>query len=298
MNWKNIIEKFNYSVEYAGKTKEITSTRMTRTGLEFSGYFNHKTINASILWGKEEKEYLDNFDLQTKISKVQNIFKLDPPLVILSRSFKPTDWLLALAKTYDITIISTDKSSSDINTMTNLYLSEALSPSITLHGNLLELYGKGVLITGESGIGKSETTIELIKDGHLFVADDAVECKKVFDKIIGRPSEFAKGYMEVRGLGIVNVSRLFGIEKVKDSTNVDIIIELVEYKPNVHTFERLGQELNYKEIHGVKVPFYLVPVTSGKKISDLISVIVANYKLIQSGYNSFNEFIEKSKDIK
>ncbi|WP_412032519.1 HPr(Ser) kinase/phosphatase [Malacoplasma muris] len=298
MNWKNIIDKFDFKVEHVGFEKEIKSTRMTRTGLELSGYFSLETINACILWGKEEFNYLETFDLNTKIKKVENIFKLAPPVVILSRSFAPTHWLINLATIYNITIISTSLSSSDINTRINLFLSESLSKSITIHGNLLEIYGQGVMIIGESGMGKSETTIELVKDGHLFIADDAIECKKIFDKVMGSPSPIAKGFMEVRGLGIIDVARLFGIEKIKESTHIDVIIELVEFKPNIHNFERLGKDLQYKEIHGIKIPYYLVPVTSGKKISDLIEVIVANLKLIQSGYNSFNEFIQKSKEIK
>lgn len=298
VNWKDIVKKFNFKVEYSGSDKEIKSTRMTRTGLELSGYFGLNENHACILWGKEEFNYLENFDLNTQIKKVQEIFKLNPPVVILSRSFHPTEWLINLATIYNVTIISTTLSSSDINTRINLFLSEGLSKVTTLHGNLLEMYGIGVMIIGESGMGKSETTIELVKNGHLFVADDAIDCKKIFDKVIGRPSAIAKGFMEVRGLGIIDVARLFGIEKTKESTYVDVIIELVEFKPSVHHYERLGKDLQYKEIHGIKIPYYLVPVTSGKKISDLIEVIVANLKLIQSGYNSFNEFIERSKEVK
>lgn len=297
ITWKNLQNKFNFKIEYEGKLSEINSTRMTRTGLEFSGYIRHSKIKAAVLWGKEEFEYLNTFDIQTKINKISDIFKLNPPVIILSRSFEPTNYLINIAKNFGVTILSTNMSSSDINTITNLYLSEVLSKVETIHGNLLEMYGKGVLIIGESGMGKSETTTELIKKGHLFVADDAVDCKKVFEKLLGMPSTISKGFMEVRGLGIINVSRLFGIEKIKDSTHIDLIIELVEYKPNIHNFERLGSEVKYKIINGVKLPYYLVPVTSGKKISDLIEVIVANFKLIESGYNSFVEFIEKSKEV-
>lgn len=297
ITWKNLKNKFNFNIAYEGKMSEIKSTRMTRTGLEFSGYIRHSEIKAAVLWGKEEFDYLNTFDIQTKINKISDIFKLQPPVIILSRSFEPTNYLINIAKTYEITILSTNMSSSDINTIINLYLSEVLSKVETIHGNLLEMYGKGVLIIGESGMGKSETTTELIKKGHLFVADDAVDCKKVFEKLIGMPSDISKGFMEVRGLGIINVARLFGIEKIKDYTHIDLIIELVEYKPNLHNFERLGSEVKYKTINSVKLPYYLVPVTSGKKISDLIEVIVANFKLIESGYNSFVEFIERSKEI-
>lgn len=295
MNWKDIVNKFDFNLEFVGEEREIKSTRMTRTGLEFSGYIAHTKINVPILWGNEEYQYLISFDTETRKSKLNKIFKLLPPIVILSRSFLIEEWLIELAQKYNITIVSTNMSSSDINTIVNLFLAESLSKVETIHGNLLEIYGKGVLIIGESGMGKSETTVELIKNGHLFVADDAVDCKNVFERLIGSPSRISDGFMEVRGLGIIDVSRLFGIEKIKPSTYIDVIIELVEYKPNVHTYERLGSKLKHKVINNVKIPYYLLPVTSGKKISDLIEVIVANLKLIESGYNSFDEFIEKSK---
>lgn len=297
MTWKNIHKKFGFKIEYAGKERTIVSQRMTRTGLEFSGYFNRKQIKASILWGKEEFDYLKSFQKHDRNIKLENIFKLYPPVIILSRTFTPTKTLLNLAKKYDVTIMSTEMSSSDLNTQINLFLAENLSKVEVIHGNLLQIYGKGVLLIAESGMGKSETTVELLKHGHLFVADDAVDCRKVFGKLIGWPSAISKGFMEVRGLGIINVSRLFGIEKIVQSTNIDLVIELVEYNPNVHVYERLGSKLNYKEINGVQLPYYLVPVSVGKKLSDLIEVIVSNFKLIESGYNSFDEFIKNSHEV-
>lgn len=297
MNWKDVVHKFGLEVAFSGALREIKSTRMTRTGLEFSGYFNRKKIHAAILWGKEEYDYLNTFNLEIRVKKVEDIFKLKPPMVILSRTFQVEKWLIQLATKYKITIVPTDMSSSDINTIINLFLSEALSKIETLHGNLLEVYGKGVLIVAESGMGKSETTIELLKKGHLFVADDAVDCKKVFGKLIGYPTPISKGFMEVRGLGIINVSRLFGIEKIIPSSNIDLIIEIVEYKPSIHDFERLGSKINYRTINGVELPYYLVPVAPGKKISDMIELIVSNFKLLESGYNSFDEFIKKSKEV-
>lgn len=297
MTWKNIHKKFGFKIEHAGKERTIVSQRMTRTGLEFSGYFNRKQIKASILWGKEEFDYLKSFEKHDRNIKLENIFKLYPPVIILSRTFLPNKTLLNLAKKYDVTIMSTEMSSSDLNTQINLFLAENLSKVEVIHGNLLQIYGKGVLLIAESGMGKSETTVELLKHGHLFVADDAVDCRKVFGKLIGWPSAISKGFMEVRGLGIINVARLFGIEKIVQSTNIDLVIELVEYNPNVHVYERLGSKLNYKEINNVQLPYYLVPVSVGKKLSDLIEVIVSNFKLIESGYNSFDEFIKNSHEV-
>lgn len=298
ISWKDIYEKFKYEIVNEGKEKPIVSTRVTRTGLEFAGYFKHKDIRAVVLWGKEEFNYLERFEESLIYLKLETILKINPPLIVLSRSFKPIKILLELAKKYDITIMATNLSSSEITTLMNLFLIETLSPITTVHGNLLEIYGKGVLLIGESGMGKSETTTELIKKGHMFIADDAVDCKQIFSKIIGAPPKFSKGFMEVRGLGIINVPRLFGIEKVKSQTEINLVIELVEFLPEKHNFERLGADLKYKNIAGIDIPHYLIPIASGKKISDLIEVIVANFKLIESGYNSFKDFDEKSKNIR
>ncbi|MEF9985198.1 MAG: HPr(Ser) kinase/phosphatase [Malacoplasma sp.] len=295
MTWKNIVEEFNYKVINSGEEREIKSSRITRTGLEFSGFSSHKVFRAIILWGKEEFEYLNQFNLDEKISKITFIFSSKPPLLIVSRSFKIEHWLLTLAKQFEVTILETELSSSEITTTTNLFLINNLTACKTIHGNLVEIYGKGVLILGSSGIGKSEVSMELIKKGHMFVADDAVDCANIFNKIIAKPNIVSQDFMEVRGLGIINIPRLFGIEKTKSSTEVNVIIEIVELKNDTYEFERLGKEISYKEILGVKIPYYLIPINYGRKTSDLIEVIVANLKLNESGYNSFKDFIKKTQ---
>lgn len=295
MTWKNIKNEFNYEIVNSGEEREIKSSRITRTGLELSGFTSHKIFKAIVLWGKEEFEYLNQFDLSIQIQKVSFIFALLPPLLLTSRSFKIESWLIEIAKKFNVTILRTDLSSSDITTITNLYLARNLTSYKTIHGNLLEIYGKGVFILGASGIGKSEVTMELIKKGHMFVADDAVDCANIFNKIIAKPNIISKDFMEVRGLGIINIPRLFGIEKIKSSTEINLIIEIVELKNDKYEFERLGKEITYKDILGVRIPYYLVPINYGRKISDLIEIIVANLKLSESGYNSFEEFEKNTK---
>ncbi|BAC44091.1 HPr kinase/phosphorylase [Malacoplasma penetrans] len=297
MNWKDVHKNFsNYKLESVGREKEIISNRVTRTGLEFADFFVHKDLKAVVLWGNDEYLYLKQFDEKLVKEKIEKIFQLTPPLVVLSRSFPAKGIILELAKKYDISILSTKESSADLTNYINTFLTEKLSKKEYLHGNLIELFGLGVLLMGKSGLGKSETSIELIKHGHMFIADDAIVCSNVFNKIIGRAPKRFFGFLEVRGLGIINASRVFGIEKVKESTQINVIIELVEFDPKVHTFERLGKDLQYKEILGVKIPYYLIPITPGKKTSDMIEVIVAQLKLMLSGYNSFKEMEEKSME--
>ncbi|MBD5445906.1 MAG: HPr kinase/phosphorylase [Mycoplasma sp.] len=297
MNWTDVNKHFeNYQVVYEGRKKDIVSSRITRTGLEFSGFLMHQKLGAVILWGNEEYSYLNQFSEKERIEKISKIFSLEPPLIVLSRSFKLSNYFLEIAKKYDVTIMKTDISSSEINTLMNIFLTESLAKTQMIHGNLLEMYGKGVLILGNSGTGKSETTIELIKHNHMFIADDAIECKRVFNKIIGQAPKKFYGFIEVRGLGIINAARIFGIEKIKSSSEISVIVELTDYDPKVHSFERLGNELRYKKLFDINIPYFLVPVTPGKKTSDMIEVIVANLKLMESGYNSFKDFLKKSKE--
>lgn len=298
ISWKNINKNFpEYELLCEGNEIEIVSTRVTRTGLEFANFFVHRELRAVVLWGKDEYKYLLQFSLDKINEKLEKIFQLHPPLIILSRSFTSYNWLIELAKKYNIPIFATKESSADITNKINTFLTENLSKKEMLHGNLLEMFGLGVLLIGPSGMGKSETSLELTKKGHMFVADDAIICKNVYGKIIGASPEGFYGFIEVRGLGIVNVGRILGIEKIKENTQINVIIELAEYNPQIHVYERLGKELQYKEILGVKIPYFFLPITPGKKTSDLIEVTVAQLKLILSGYNSFEEFINKSKEI-
>lgn len=295
--WKHVVKQFSeYKVLWEGNETEIVSTRITRTGLEFADFFVHKQLRAVVLWGKDEFKYLEQFEISKIKTIVEKIFQLLPPMVVLSRSFTNYDILLDMAKKYNVTILATEESSANLTNNINTFLTENLSKKEYIHGNLLEMYGLGVLIVGSSGMGKSETSLELIKKGHMFVADDAVICKNVYGKIIGQSPKKFYGFIEVRGLGIVNVGRILGIEKMHESTQINVVIELAEYNPKIHSFERLGKDLQYKEILGVKIPYFLLPITSGKKTSDLIEITVAQLKLLLSGYNSFQEFIIRSRE--
>ncbi|MCF0218057.1 MAG: HPr kinase/phosphorylase [Malacoplasma sp.] len=296
MNWKNFEKSFpNYEYVNIGAEKEIISNRITRTGLEFANFFVHNNLKAVVLWGNDEYLYLKQFNESEITLKLEKILSLKPPLIVLSRSFPPFLQLVELTKKYNITLVATKQSSADLTNAINTFLTENLSKQEFIHGNLVEVYGLGVLIIGDSGLGKSEITIELTKHGHLFVSDDAIICKNVYHKIIGSPPAATAGFIEVRGLGIINAAKMFGIEKVKESTQINVIIELVVFNPAIHNFDRLGKDLQYKEILGVKIPYFLLPVSQGKKISDLIEVTVAQLKLIQTGYNSFEELIKKPK---
>lgn len=289
ITWKTLLNNLNiFEVLFEGEEREITSSRMTRVGLELSGFFIRKKSSATILLGKEEKLYLDQFDKNEANTKLENILKMSPPVIIISRSFEE-NLIIDLAKKYNTTILKSSSSSSEINTLVNLNLLKLLSKTEMIHGNLIEVYGLGVLIIGDSGIGKSEITMELIKKGHLFVADDAVEHYRVFDKVFGRPSMYTKNLIEIRGIGIVDFSKFYGIQQIKNEAQIDVIIEL-NILDGITQFERLGRETSYKELSGIKIPYYKVPISPGRNASDIIEVIVNKQKLdLESKVNNFNE---------
>lgn len=279
INWENLARKFHFfNVEHAGEKREITSTRMTRVGLELSGFFARKKSTSCILFGNEEFLYLESFPEDVRNQKIENVFKLLPPVIVLSRSF-PASYLLPFAKKYNTTVLSSDSASSEINTLINLHLLRELSPTKLIHGNLIEVFGLGVLLLGDSGIGKSEITLELIKKGHIFISDDAVEYYRVFDKIFGRTTELTKNLIEIRGIGIVDISKMYGIQQIKEETSIDIIVELFPHEQGA-TFERLGKDVSYKDLGGIKMPYYKIPISPGRNVSYMIEMIVNKQKLL------------------
>lgn len=288
LTWKNFHEYFpEFEILNEGNEIAVATTRISRFGLELSGYVSRSETSAIFLLGNEEYKYLLNFSKKEIKEKLSKIFKLNPPLIVLSRSF---DFSLIenLVKEYQITVFKSNLSSAVLSTTINLMLLNYFSKVYSIHANLVEIYGLGVLILGESGIGKSEITIELIKKGHLFIADDAVEYYKVFDKLIGKPVDSCRNFIEVRGLGVLNVEKLYGVQSVKEQSYIDVIIEL-SYDIDSN-FERIGNELRYKKMDGIAIPFYKIPVSSGRKISEIIEVIVCDLKLKKSGYSSSIEF--------
>jgi HPr kinase/phosphorylase len=167
----------------------------------------------------------------------------------------------------------------------------------TIHGTLISVYGVGVLLQGESGVGKSEVALELVRKGHLFVADDAVDVANLADRLFGKPNAIANKFIEVRGLGILNIPRMLGIEKTQNSANIDVIIELVIDDKKTLQFERLGAELKTKELEKVIIPYYKLPITPGRKMSDLIETAVIDLKLKQHGYSSADDYMSNYKKV-
>ncbi|MCV3754259.1 HPr(Ser) kinase/phosphatase [Ureaplasma zalophigenitalium] len=272
----------------------ISTTGISRVGIELTGEVLFKEIISIVYFGSKESRYLSKFSASIIRKKLQTIIDLKPPLILLGKHFWYADIVLDIAKEACVPIVKTKYSFYELNFTINSYISQKLSHQSLVHGTLLNIYGVGVVLRGVSGIGKSEIAIELIKKGHIFVADDAIIVNRIGYSVYGRADDKTKDFIEIRGLGIINFSRSFGIERMIDSTKIEIVIELVMVKKDQkYHFERFGRNLHYKNFEGVNVVHYMIPVIQGRSIADIIETAVTDYKLKKAGYNSADQFIKQ-----
>lgn len=291
-----VVKKFDLKIvvndDYTDR--EIPSTGIIRVGFELAGEVLFKEIWSIVYFGSKESNYLNNFSNSIISKKLRTIFELNPPMILFGKNFKHTNIMLRVAKEFKIPVVKVDYSFFELNFTINSYISQKLSNQTMHHGTLVDIFGIGVMLVGESGVGKSELAIELVKKGHIFVGDDAINVTRIGGNIYGSAEESTKDFIEVRGLGIINFSRSFGIERMIDSTRIEIVIELIKpQKEERIIFERFGKDLNYKQFAGAYVVHYKIPVIEGRSIADIIETAVTDYKLKMSGYNSAQAFIEQ-----
>ncbi|SDL28852.1 HPr(Ser) kinase/phosphatase [Natronincola ferrireducens] len=274
----------------------ILTTDLNRPGIQLAGFFEYFAYERIQIIGKVEHRYLNTLDEKTKQERFDQILSYDVPCIILSRNLQAPKALMRAAEKYQRKILrSTLNTTKLISNLVN-YLEDSLAATITLHGVLMDIYGIGVLITGKSGIGKSETAIELIKRGHLFVADDAVEIKRIGQEfLVGCSPEITKHMLEVRGIGIMDVKSLFGVGAIKIRTDINLVIGLEEWDSN-KTYDRLGLDENFREILGMKVEEMVIPVKPARNIAVIIEVAARNHRLKKMGYNAAQAFNDRLLD--
>ena len=290
-----IVEKLSLKVYYTPKPVEeimISTNDVNRPGLELTGYFEFFDNSRIIILGNTEFSYLGRFGSEQQRHVLDAIFSFGPPAIVLARNYEPTNEIIASAEEHGIPILcSTDTTSSLVANLIS-FLNNALAPRITRHGVLVEVYGEGCLIIGDSGVGKSEAAIELIKRGHRLIADDAVEIKKVSnDRLMGSAPENIRHFIELRGIGIINARRLFGIGAVKLSEKIDMVINL-ELWDKKKVYDRMGIDYEFMQILGIDVPVVSIPVKPGRNISIIIEVAAMNNRQKKLGYNAAYELLE------
>ncbi len=284
-----IIEQFSLEEVYVPKDTakiQVSSTDVLRPGLQLTGFFDHFDNTRIQIVGMVEYSYLKTLTDEQATVAFDALFASEPPALVVTRGLEVLPAMLDAAKKHNMTILRTEHSTSSFMSALIAYLNKELAPRITRHGVLVEIYGEGVLILGESGIGKSETAIELVKRGHRLVADDAVDIRKVSAiSLVGSSPAVIRHFIELRGIGIIDVKRIFGIGAVKDTEKIDLIVHLENWQQGKQ-YDRLGLVDEYTELLDIKVPSLVVPVRPGRNLAVILEVAAMNLRQKRMGYNA------------
>ncbi len=271
----------------------IAASDVNRPGLVLTGFYEHFDPKRIQVLGNAETMYIKKLPEDLRRDRLTDFLKMHPALIIVAHGNEVDETLLELAEYFEVPLCITNENTSEFMAALISYLHVQLAPQITRHGVLVEVYGEGIFITGDSGVGKSETAIELIKRGHRFIADDAVELRKVSAKsIVGTAPEILKYYIELRGIGIVDVRRLFGMGSVKATEKVDMVINLEPWVQG-KMYDRLGLESDYTDIMGIKIPMTTIPVKPGRNLAVVLEIAAMNNRQKKMGYNTAEEFNAK-----
>ncbi len=275
----------------AGLGRLIEMPDVNRPGLTLSGFYDNFAFKRIQVFGRGESAYLDMMVKENRIETLAQFFKYDIPCAIFTNSLQPPEVFKELAEKAHCPVLQTDLPSTDFTARLIRALSEVFAPKQTVHGVLIEVFGIGVLITGESGVGKSEAALELIERGHRLVADDAVEIKNVAGNILmgAGANKIIGHHMEIRGIGIINVTHLFGVGAIRDKKQIQLVVEL-ELWDSAKNYDRFGEKDTTTEILGVQVPYLKLPVKPGRNIPILIETAAMNERLKKMGYFSAKEF--------
>jgi HPr kinase/phosphorylase len=275
------------------ETLSVTSMDVSRPGLILAGYKDHFDSERVEFIGLTEMSYINTLPRSVRQARLSRFFELSPPAVIVTRSLPVDDEMLALAKRHGVPILRTEDTTSSFMAILISYLAIELAQRITRHGVLVEVFGEGVLILGDSGIGKSETAVELIKRGHRLIADDAVEIRKVSSKtLVGTAPDNIRHFVELRGIGIINVRNLFGVGSVKITERIDVVVQLEQWDKN-KAYDRIGIEENYINILDIKIPATIVPVKPGRNLAIIIEIAAVNNRQKKLGYNAARELMQQ-----
>ncbi len=285
------LEVANRSSDY--EDIQLTVADVARPGMQLAGYFDHFEPMRLQVMGNVEISYLQKLSETERAMTLDRYYSYKLPALLVTRDNPLDPVRLDLAQKHDITVLRCSEATSTIVSAIIAYLSAALAHRITRHGVLMEVYGEGILLLGESGMGKSEAAVELLKRGHRLIADDAVEIRKVSGStLIGNAPALIQNYVELRGIGIVNVAKLFGMGAVKSENEINLVVNIVPWKEH-EAYDRLGLEEQYMEILGVQVPMYTIPITPGRNLAVILEVAAMNNRQKTIGYNPAKEFTEK-----
>ena len=293
---KQLVEEFQLEVVFAATDYDmirLTVEDVARPGLQLAGYFDHFEPMRLLVMGNVEASYLRKLDAVERAITFDRLFSYKFPALLLARNMEPDEQCLENARKYNVTVLRSAEATSTIVSAIIAYLKSALAPSITRHGVLMEVYGEGLLLVGESGIGKSEAAVELLKRGHRLIADDAVEIRKISGNLLmGTAPKLIRNYVELRGIGIINVAKLFGMGAVKAENEINLVVNIVPWEKQTN-YDRLGIEDQFTEILGVQIPMNTIPITPGRNLAVILEVAAMNNRQRKMGYNPALEFTQQ-----
>ncbi len=295
-----MLDKFAYDLNletlYTGRgVITLSSMSVERPGLQLAGgFFNYFDPRRVIVLGLSEYEYLRTFSSEERLEKIQSLFEHgELPCILLSRDLPALPELMETAKRYACPVFRSTKMTTDVISDLYIYLNRMLAPSCTEHGVLMEVFGVGILLTGKSGVGKSETAMELIKRGHRLIADDNVIIKEIANQLYGTAPDIIRYFMELRGIGIINVKSMYGSGSVLDEKNIQLVIELENWQHG-KDYDRVGDSTATTSYFGINIPKITIPVSPGRNLAIIIEVAARNFRLKSMGYDSSEELITRS----
>lgn len=293
---ERVIEKLklkNLTPQIDVENLKIHTPDINRPALQLAGYFEHFEETRPQIIGFVEYSYMENLSDKKKKEVYPRVISEKTPCIIFCRDLNPDDLFMKTAIKNNVPILKTDKSTSAFMAEIIRWLNVKLAPCISVHGVLVDVYGEGVLITGESGIGKSEAALELIKRGHRLVSDDVVEIRKVSNEtLIGSAPDITRHFIELRGIGIIDVKTLYGVQSVMDTTNINLVIRLEDWDKE-KKYDRLGLEENYTEYLGNKIVCHNIPIRPGRNLAIICESAAVNYRQKKMGYNAAQELYQR-----
>ncbi len=291
-----IIKEFNLEEFYLPENPEnihISSTEINRPGLQLAGFFKYFDPKRIQIFGLSEMSFIECFAHEKAVDRAREFFSRKPAAVVVSRELEMPEYFIESAKEFGVPLLRTKDTTSGFSAALIAYLSLNLAPRITRHGVLVEVYGEGILLLGESGVGKSETAIELVKRGHRLIADDAVEIRRVSSKsLVGSAPENIRHFIELRGIGIINASRIFGVGAVKLTEKIDLVVNLEQWDVN-KSYDRMGLDDQTSEILGLEIPSLTVPVRPGRNLAVIIEIAAMNNRQKKLGYNAAEDLLNR-----
>ena len=292
---KEIINQLKLEAVYTPENVEdilVTENDCNRPGLQLMGFYEYFNAERVQICGNMEFAYMASLDEKTRYERIDALFATKIPLFIVARGHELYPEMVDIAKKYEVPIARTNDSTTAFIAALIGYLNIELAPRITRHGVLIEVYGEGILIVGESGVGKSETAIELVKRGHRLVADDAVEIRKTSTRtLVGQSPDNIRHFLELRGIGIINTRRLFGMGAVKVSEKIDLVVELEPWD-STKIYDRMGVDNQYTTIMGIKIPSLTIPIKPGRNLAVILEVAAMNNRQKKMGYNAAAELLQ------